>query len=54
MRMVDAIGGWIKSGIHDSWVWVAALNYQEWFLFLGITALAGLMCMRGFGSRSDY
>lgn len=54
MRAVDAVGVWIKTGINDGWVWVCGLNYQEWFLFLGITSLAGFMCMRGFGSRSDY
>ena len=54
MRAADAFGHWIRSGIHDGWVWVASLNYQEWFLFLGITSLAGFLCMRGFGSRTDY
>ena len=54
MWIIDAIGVWIRTGLHDSWVWVTALNYQEWFLLLGITSAAGFMCMRGFGSRSNY
>lgn len=54
MRFTDAIGTWIRTGLNDSWRWVTTLNYQEWFLLLGITSAAGFLCMRGFGSRSDY
>jgi hypothetical protein len=54
MRAADAVGMWIRTAIHDSWIWVASLSYQEWFLFLGVTSAAGFMCMRGFGSRSGY
>ena len=52
--IMQAIGELLSTGFHDVWVWLAALNYQEWFLLLGITSLAGFMCMRGFGSRADY
>jgi hypothetical protein len=54
MRYVDAVGVWIRMGLSDSWAWVTSLNYQEWFLLLGITSAAGFLCMRGFGSRSEY
>ncbi|HYO25019.1 MAG TPA: hypothetical protein VEQ85_08715 [Lacipirellulaceae bacterium] len=54
MRYFDAIGIWIRTGLHDSWIWLAGLNYQEWFLLLGITSAAGFLCMRGFGSRTGY
>jgi hypothetical protein len=52
--MFDAIGHWLQKGVHDAWTWVVQLNYQEWFLLLGITAAAGFLCMRGFGSRTEY
>jgi hypothetical protein len=54
MWAVDAVGSWISGGLHDSWVWVCGLTLQEWFLLLGIASAAGFMCMRGFGSRTDY
>jgi hypothetical protein len=54
MHYLDSVGVWLRTGIHDGWCWVAALNYQEWFLLLGITTAAGFLCMRGFGSRSGY
>jgi hypothetical protein len=54
MWVLDAFGLWIKNGLRESWIWITGLNYQEWFLLLGITAAAGLLCMRGFGSRANY
>lgn len=54
MRALQSVGIWISTGLNDAWIWVAALNYQEWFLLLGITSAAGFLCMRGFGSRSEY
>lgn len=54
MRAVSAIGDWLSTGLSDAWSWVCSLNYQEWFLLLGIASAAGFLCMRGFGSRSQY
>ncbi len=54
MWVLDAFGLWVKDGLRESWIWVTGLNYQEWFLLLGITSAAGFLCMRGFGSRADY
>jgi hypothetical protein len=54
MRAFDAIGQWIRTGLHDGWQWVQSLNYQEWFLLLGLVSAAGLLCMRGYGSRKEY
>lgn len=54
MRAIHSVGSWISTGLNDAWIWVAGLNYQEWFLLLGITSAAGFLCMRGFGSRSEY
>ncbi len=51
---VANIGGWVQTTLNATWLWFNALNYQEWFVVLGITAAAGLLCMRGFGSRSNY
>ena len=34
--------------------WLNRLDRQEWFLIL-LTAMAvGALCLRGFGSRTDY
>jgi hypothetical protein len=54
MWVFDAIGQWINTGVNDAWRWIFGLSYQEWFLLLGLTACAGFLCMRGFGSRTDY
>jgi hypothetical protein len=54
MWMLDSIGHWFQSSVHDSWRWVCTLNYQEWFLLLGIAAAAGFLCMRGMGSRQNF
>ena len=54
MRLLDTIRYWFQNGLRDSWSWVCSLNTQEWFLLLGITAAAGFLCMRGFGSRTNY
>jgi uncharacterized membrane protein len=47
-KLVD----WFQSLLHETWNWLNRLNYQEWFLLLGIVAVLGFLCMRGFGSRS--
>ena len=39
--------------LNDSWNWFNSLNYQEWFLLLGIVAALGFLCMRGYGSRGN-
>lgn len=54
MWMLDSIGRWIRTALNDGWHWVVSLNLQEWFLLLGIAAAAGFLCMRGFGSRTEY
>jgi hypothetical protein len=54
MMILDMIGGWFRRGIADGWNWANSLTYQEWFLLLGIVSAAGFLCMRGYGSRTDY
>jgi hypothetical protein len=34
--------------------YVGHLTPQEWLLVLAVVVLLGLICMRGFGSRSSY
>ena len=48
------LGIWVRAALIQSWHWFNALSYQEWFVVLGFTALVGFLCMRGFGSRSNY
>ena len=49
---ITKISDWFQSLLHETWNWLNRLNYQEWFLLLGIVAVLGFLCMRGFGSRS--
>jgi hypothetical protein len=41
---------WYRS----AWVWIYGLNRQEWFVVLIVTLALGMLCLRGFGSRSNY
>jgi len=52
MGFVSAVGDWFLNIKHEMWLWFASLDPQEWFVLLGLTALFGFLCMRGFGSRS--
>jgi len=54
MWVVEAISRWFSKGMNDAWRWLAALDFQEWFLLLGIVSAAGFMCMKGMGSRKEY
>jgi len=48
MGILSAIASWFKN---ESWNWFLMLDYQEWFVVLGIVTVFGTLCMRGFGSR---
>jgi len=50
---ITSIGNWFKTAFHETWSWFLMLNHQEWFVVLGIVALFGGLCMRGFGSRNN-
>jgi hypothetical protein len=34
--------------------WLDTLSERDWFILLACVCIAGLMCMRGFGSRKNY
>ena len=34
--------------------WFASLDRQEWLVVLALGMVFGFLCMRGFGSRSNY
>ena len=53
MGIPSAIGDWFKTVLYETWNWFLMLNYQEWFVVLGIVALFGGLCMKGFGSREN-
>jgi hypothetical protein len=40
--------------LNQSWRWFNTLSIEECFVVLGISAAAGLLCMRGFGSRKHH
>jgi hypothetical protein len=41
---------WIRQIIH----YAGRLDPQQWLLVLGVAIVVGLLCLRGFGSRSQY
>jgi len=38
----------------NSWRWFNNLNREEWLIVLAVFAVTGFLCLRGFGSRSEY
>jgi hypothetical protein len=34
--------------------WATSLNRQEWLIVLVVAMVLGFLCMRGYGSRSNY
>ncbi len=38
----------------STWDWFNTLTREEWVLVLGVAAACGFLCMRGFGSRSNF
>ncbi len=52
MGIWSAIDSWFQMVLRETWSWIAMLNFQEWFVLLGITAGFGFLCMRGFGSST--
>ena len=34
--------------------WVEGLTPQHWLVLLAIVIVVGLLCLRGFGSRSEF
>ena len=44
------VHNWIREVIH----YAARLDPQQWLLVLGAVIIIGLICLRGFGSRSQY
>jgi hypothetical protein len=46
-------GDWIQIQFQYGWSWINQLNFEEWFLLLGIVTVLGFLCMRGYGSRGN-
>jgi hypothetical protein len=42
--------GWIREIFH----YAGRLDPQQWLLVLIVVIIIGLVCLRGFGSRSQY
>ncbi len=40
--------------VHKFFVFIEQLDTQEWVLVLMALVVVGFVCMRGYGSRSDY
>ena len=44
----------VSEFLGDVWRWFTLLNREEWMILLAIVAGCGFLCMRGFGSRSEF
>jgi hypothetical protein len=44
----------IYNWIHEVFRFAGRLDPQQWLLVLLVVIIIGLICMRGFGSRSQY
>ncbi len=40
--------------LRDAWRFVDHMTVQEWFYVLVVAIALGFLCLRGFGSRSNY
>ncbi|MEM1303278.1 MAG: hypothetical protein AAGG46_00190 [Planctomycetota bacterium] len=45
---------WLSAVQSSTWAWFANLSREEWLIVLAAVTAAGFLCMRGFGSRSQY
>lgn len=45
---------WLTSLVRGGWEWLNGLDRDEWMILLMVTAGLGILCMRGFGSRTNY
>lgn len=50
----NTINDWFAGVTSSTWQWFATLSREEWVIVLGVGAACGFLCMRGFGSRSNY
>ena len=53
-KQIDAVSLYFKGLLIDTWRWFAMLDHQEWIVVLALVSCCGFLCMRGFGSRSNY
>jgi hypothetical protein len=40
--------------LRDVLRWVEHMDAQEWIIFASVAIILGVLCMRGFGSRSSF
>jgi hypothetical protein len=40
--------------LQEASLWINQMTTTQWFMALVVVAVVGFMCMRGFGSRSNY
>jgi hypothetical protein len=50
----DAAMLWIGGKLDVCWTWFNSLSRPEWLAVLATVTLLGLLCMRGYGSRTNY
>ena len=50
----DHVMDFFQGILNDTWRWFALLTREEWIVVLAVAASLGFLCMRGFGSRSNY
>lgn len=54
MKYYDSFVTYLSESYASGWQWLNNCDRQTWLILLVITTAFGLLCMRGFGSRSSY
>lgn len=50
----EYLGELWSDALGASWRWFSLLNREEWVVVLAVCCALGFLCMRGYGSRSNY
>ncbi|MCO6043408.1 hypothetical protein NG895_05770 [Aeoliella sp. ICT_H6.2] len=50
----NKISEWFEAFMGGTWNWFNTLSREEWVVVLAVVAACGFLCMRGYGSRSNF
>lgn len=45
---------YVRAASHAWWNWIFSLDRGEWLVLLLVATMLGFLCLRGYGSRSNY
>jgi hypothetical protein len=50
----NTINDWYAAIAGGTWAWFNSLSREEWVVVLAVACACGFLCMKGFGSRSNF